>query len=77
LEKKGLELGMVSYGKSMIFNPFMPSHKDRMKKDIKRLLEEVSKQPLPTHKKYADLVATVEDADGNDVEIPMISIPIR
>ncbi|KAL8544390.1 hypothetical protein ACS0TY_004797 [Phlomoides rotata] len=77
LTDKGLKAYSISFGSCMLFNNFYPMHRDRMDKKVVDLVRDVAKVELPPYRKHFDVVVMCEDDEGNDVDIPQISIYFR
>jgi ubiquitin-activating enzyme E1 len=54
-----------------------PRHKDRLSRKIADVAKEVAKVDIPEYRKHLDVVVACEDDNGNDVDIPLISIYFR
>ncbi|KAF2866415.1 putative poly(A)+ RNA transport protein [Massariosphaeria phaeospora] len=74
--KKGLEIGMVSSGVSLLYASFYPAAKlkDRLPLQMSKLVEHISKKPVPEHQKYIIFEVTADDQTGEDVEIPYVMV---
>lgn len=72
----GLEISMVSSGVSLLYAIFFPPAKKAERNGMKLidLVEFVSKKPVPAHQKYVIFEVVVEDADGEDVEVPYVRV---
>jgi ubiquitin-activating enzyme E1 len=77
LSDKGLSAYSVSCGTSLLYNTMFPRHKDRLSKKIADVTKEVTKVDIPEYRKHLDVVVACEDDNGNDVDIPLISIYFR
>lgn len=77
-EKHQLEVTMVSSGVSMLWSSFTPPKKsqERLPLRMSDLVENVSKKPLPPHVKNLLVEVMVNDAEGEDVEVPYCLIHI-
>lgn len=75
-ESRGLEISMVSSGVSLLYAIFFPPAKKAERHGMKLidLVEFVSKKPVPAHQKYVIFEVVVEDADGEDVEVPYVRV---
>ncbi|XP_020170686.1 ubiquitin-activating enzyme E1 3 [Aegilops tauschii subsp. strangulata] len=77
LSDKGLTAYSVSCGTSLLYNTMFPRHKDRLKRKMVDVAQEVAKVDVPAYRKHFDVVVACEDDDGNDIDIPLISIYFR
>ena len=77
LSDKGLSAYSVSCGTSLLYNTMFPRHKDRLSRKIADVAKEVAKVDIPEYRKHLDVVVACEDDNGNDVDIPLISIYFR
>ena len=64
----------ISCGQALLFNSMFPRHKDRLPRKVSEVAAEVAKLDLSTPRRYIDLVAACEDEDGEDLDVPLISI---
>ncbi|TPX40486.1 hypothetical protein SeMB42_g05975 [Synchytrium endobioticum] len=78
-QKHELEITMLSCGVSMLYSFFMPAKKkeERLASKISKLVESISKKPIPPHVKSLIMEVCVYDRDGEDVEVPYIKLNIR
>ncbi|KAF2473692.1 ubiquitin-activating enzyme E1 [Lindgomyces ingoldianus] len=78
-EKKGLNISMVSSGVSLLYASFYPPSKlkDRMGLTMSKLVEHISKKPIPDHQKNVIYEVTAEDQTDEDVEIPYVMVKLR
>ncbi|CDS05756.1 Putative Ubiquitin-activating enzyme E1 1 [Lichtheimia ramosa] len=74
-----LEVTMVSSGVSMLYSFFMQKKKaeERLKMKLSKLVETVSKNPIPPHVKAIIFEICANDADDEDVEVPYVRVKIR
>ncbi|XP_066352310.1 ubiquitin-activating enzyme E1 3-like [Miscanthus floridulus] len=77
LSDKGLSAYSVSCGTSLLYNTMFPRYKDRLSRKIADVAKEVAKVDIPEYRKHLDVVVACEDDNGNDVDIPLISIYFR
>ncbi|KAI9367367.1 hypothetical protein BJX61DRAFT_528761 [Aspergillus egyptiacus] len=72
----GLEISMVSSGVSLLYASFYgPSKvKDRLPMKMSKLVEHISKKPIPDHQKNIIFEVTAEDQTEEDVEIPYVMV---
>lgn len=52
-------------------------HKDRLNRKMVDVAQEVAKVDVPAYRRHFDVVVACEDDDGNDIDIPLISIYFR
>jgi len=77
LKNKGLDAYSISCGSSLLYNSMFPKHKDRMGKKVADLARDVAKVEVPEYRRHVDVVVACEDDEGNDVDIPLVSIYFR
>ncbi|KAJ5165924.1 Ubiquitin-activating enzyme [Penicillium capsulatum] len=75
---KGLDITMVSSGVSLLYASFYPPSKvkDRLPLPMSKLVEHVSKKPLPEHQKNIIFEVTAEDQTEEDVEVPYVMVKL-
>lgn len=75
-EDLGLTVTMVSSGVSLLYASFYPPKKlqDRYPLSMTKLLETISKKPIPEHQKDIIFEITAEDTTEEDVEIPFVRV---
>ncbi|KIV87659.1 hypothetical protein PV11_03191 [Exophiala sideris] len=78
-ENLGLSVTMVSSGVSLLYASFYPPSKtkDRMPLKMSKLLETISRKPIPDHQKNIIFEITAEDSTEEDVEIPYVMVKYR
>ena len=67
----------ISCGQSLLYNNIFPKHKERLGKKMSELVGSVAKMEIPTWRKHFDVVVACEDDDGEDIDVPLISIQFR
>ncbi|RMD43803.1 hypothetical protein DV735_g1369, partial [Chaetothyriales sp. CBS 134920] len=74
-EDKGLSITMVSSGVSLLYASFYPASKlkDRLPLKMTKLLETISRKPIPAEAKNIIFEITAEDQSEEDVEIPKMT----
>ncbi|KAJ6827939.1 ubiquitin-activating enzyme E1 1-like [Iris pallida] len=77
LKDRGLNAYSISCGTSLLYNVMFPRHKERMNKKVVDVAKEVAKAELPSYRRHLDVVVACEDDDGNDIDIPLVSIYFR
>lgn len=72
------DVSMVSQGVSMLWSSFVGKKKseERLPMKFSKLVEHVSKKPIPPHVKQLLTEVMVIDEDGEDVEVPFIVVRI-
>ncbi|KAJ4350722.1 E1 ubiquitin-activating protein [Ascochyta clinopodiicola] len=78
-KQKGLDVQMVSSGVSLLYASFYPPAKlkDRMGLSMSKLVEHVSRKPVPDHQKNVIFEITAEDQNEEDVEIPYVMVKLK
>jgi len=73
-----LDITMVSQGVSMLWSSFIGKKKsdERLPMKFSKLVETVSKKPIPHHVKHLITEVMVSDENGEDVEVPFIVVRI-
>ncbi|GMF67899.1 unnamed protein product [Aspergillus oryzae] len=74
---KGLEISMVSSGVSLLYASFYPPSKVKDRLPLTKLVEHISKKPVPEHQKNIIFEVTAEDTTEEDVEIPYVMVKLR
>ncbi|KAJ1333553.1 ubiquitin-activating enzyme E1 [Microdochium nivale] len=76
---RGLTISMLSSGVSLLYASFFPKAKlqDRLGQKLSKLVETVSKKPIPEHQKEVIFEVVAEDEDEEDVEVPYIKVKVR
>uniref|UniRef100_A0A0A8YZ43 Pco090876 n=1 Tax=Arundo donax TaxID=35708 RepID=A0A0A8YZ43_ARUDO len=77
LSDKGLCAYSVSCSTSLLYNTMFPMHKDQLGRKIADVAKEVAKVDVPEYRRHLDVVVACEDDNGNDIDIPLISICFR
>ncbi|XP_078180716.1 ubiquitin-activating enzyme E1 2-like [Carex rostrata] len=77
LSEKGLSAYSISCGTSLLYNSMFPRHGERLDRKVVELAREVAKVEVPPYRRHLDVVAGCEDEEGNDVDVPLISIDFR
>jgi len=79
MESKGLEVTMLSSGVSLLYASFFPKQKlkERLPMKMSRLVESVSKQPVPAHTKNLIFEICADDQSGEDVEVPFVCVKLK
>ena len=78
-EDQGLDISMVSSGVSLLYANFYPPKKleERLSLPLDKLVETISKKPIPAHQKNVIFEITADDQTGEDVEIPYVMMKLR
>ncbi|XP_004958791.1 ubiquitin-activating enzyme E1 3 isoform X1 [Setaria italica] len=74
---KGLSAYSMSCGTSLLYNSMFARHKERLQKKVVDVAREVAKVEVPEYRRHIDLVVACEDDDGNDIDIPLVSVYFR
>ncbi|KAH3678451.1 hypothetical protein WICMUC_001468 [Wickerhamomyces mucosus] len=77
-EKEGLEITMLSYEVSLLYASFFAPKKvaERESLKITELIKEVTKKEIPSHIKTLILEICTDDLQGEDVEVPFVTITL-
>lgn len=76
-EAKGLTAYSISCGQSLIYNNIFPKHKERLGKKVSAVVLEVAKLVVPASRRHFDIVVACEDEEGEDIDVPLVSIRFR
>lgn len=74
---KGLRAYSISCGQSLIYNNIFPKHKERLDKKMSELVTTVAKVEIPSWRTHFDVVVACEDEEGDDLDVPLVSIKFR
>ncbi|PRW20689.1 Ubiquitin-activating enzyme E1 2 isoform A [Chlorella sorokiniana] len=88
---KGLEAYSISCGQSLLYNNIFPKHKvlwllhnnifpkhkERLDKKMSELVQTVAKMEIPADRSHFDVVVACEDEEGEDLDVPLVSINRR
>ncbi|RLN35388.1 ubiquitin-activating enzyme E1 3 isoform X1 [Panicum miliaceum] len=74
---KGLSAYSMSCGTSLLYNSMFARHKERLQKKVVDVAREVAKVEVPEYRRHIDIVVACEDNDGNDIDIPLVSVYFR
>lgn len=77
-KEEGLEITMISYDVSLLYASFFPPKKlkERANMTITELIKSVTKKDLPSHVKTLILEICTDDKNGEDVEVPYVTITL-
>lgn len=73
---RNLDAYSISCGQSLLYNSLFPRHADRLGRKMKDLAVEVAKLVLPPGRGHFDVVVACEDEEGEDLDVPLVSIKI-
>ncbi|KDD76299.1 ubiquitin-activating enzyme e1, partial [Helicosporidium sp. ATCC 50920] len=76
-KQRGLEAYSISCGQSLIYNNIFPRHRERLEQPMSQLVRSVAKMEIPEGKNHFDVVVACEDEDGEDLDVPLVSIKFR
>jgi ubiquitin-activating enzyme E1 len=76
-EAKGLAAYSVSCGQSLIYNNLFPKHKERLGRKVSEVVRDVAKLEVPPSRRHFDVVVACENEEGDDVDVPLVSIQFR
>nr|POE51774.1 ubiquitin-activating enzyme e1 1 [Quercus suber] len=77
-KKQGLTISMISSGVSLLYASFYAAskNKDRLPMKMSKLVETISKKPIPEHQNNVIFEITAEDVTEEDVEIPYVMVKL-
>ncbi|MCO5547118.1 hypothetical protein L7F22_000560 [Adiantum nelumboides] len=73
-QSKGLTAYSISCGQSLLYNNIFPKHRDRLERKVLDLAKDIAKLEIPPSRRHFDIVVACEDDDGNDIDVPLVSI---
>jgi ubiquitin-activating enzyme E1 len=76
-EDRGLTAYSISCGLSSLYNNGIPTHQERLGRKMSELMVEVTKQEVPADCRHFDVVVQCEDEEGEDLDVPLVSIRFR
>lgn len=76
-ETRGLTAYSISCGQSLLYNNIFPKHKERLDKKMSELVVTVAKMQVPEWRRHFDVVVACEDEEGEDLDVPLVSIRFR
>ena len=68
---------LLTHMATLLTPPCLVQHKDRLGKKMSERVATVAKLEIPEYRKHFDVVVACEDADGEDVDVPLVSIKFR
>lgn len=74
---KGLEAYSISFGAALLYNNIFPKHKERLGSKLSELLVTVAKVQPAAGRRHFDVVIACEDEDGEDIDVPLVSVRYR
>jgi ubiquitin-activating enzyme E1 len=74
---KGLEAYSISCGQSLLYNNIFPKHRERLGQRMSELVVSVAKMEVPARRRHFDVVVACEDEEGEDLDVPLVSIRFR
>lgn len=77
--KYNYTLTMLSHGSMLLYSSFTAPAKRQERKSmlITQIIQSISKKPLPAHTTDLLLDVMVEDADGEDVDLPLVVVALK
>lgn len=67
----------MTSGSALLYNSIFPKHKDRLDRKLSDIVQNVAKVEIPPKRKHFDLVVACEDENGEDIDVPLISVRFR
>lgn len=74
---KDLTAYSISCGAALLYNNIFPKHKERLGKKMSELVVSVAKQEIPQWRSHFDVVVACEDEEGEDLDVPLVSIKFK
>jgi len=75
--ERGMKPYSISNEASLLYNNIFVKHKDRLGRKLSELIKTVGKRDIPSWKSYIDVVVACEDDNGEDLDVPLVSIKFR
>ncbi|KAL6757412.1 ubiquitin-activating enzyme E1 [Haematococcus lacustris] len=75
--QRALRAYSISCGAALMYNDIFPRHKERLGKKMSELVVSVAKQQVPAWRSHFDVVVACEDEEGEDLDVPLVSIKFR
>lgn len=76
-QERGLEAYSISCGQCLLYSNIFPKHKDRLGRKMSDLVQTVAKVVIPEGRNHFDVVVACEDDEGEDLDVPLVSIEFR
>uniref|UniRef100_A0A7R9V7B7 E1 ubiquitin-activating enzyme n=1 Tax=Chlamydomonas euryale TaxID=1486919 RepID=A0A7R9V7B7_9CHLO len=76
-EERKLHVYSISCGQSLLYNNIFPKHKERLGKKMSELVVTIAKMEIPEWRSHFDIVVACEDDEGEDLDVPLVSIKFR
>lgn len=78
-DQHGLDITLVSGALAMLYADFMPPKKkeERLAMKMSTLVETVSKKPIESHVSHLTVEIMCDDRNGEDVEVPSVTIRLH
>lgn len=76
-EARGLVAYSISCGSALLYNNIFPRHKERLTKTMSEVVATVAKIEIPANRAHFDIVVACEDEEGEDLDVPLVSIKFR
>ena len=77
MQEKDLEAYSISCGQSLLYNNLFPKHAERLDKPMSQLVTTIAKQSIPSDRSHFDVVIACENSEGEDLDVPLVSIRFR
>lgn len=74
---RGLDAYSISCGQALLYNNIFPRHKERLDQKMSDLVRTVAKLTIPSWRNHFDVVVACEDEEGEDMDVPLVSIQFR
>lgn len=77
IQERNLTAYSISCGQSLLYNNIFPKHKERLNKTMSELVRTVAKVEVTPSRTHFDVVVACEDDEGEDLDVPLVSIKFR
>lgn len=72
-----MEAYSISCGQCLLYSNIFPKHRDRLTRKMSDLVQNVAKVSIPASRAHFDVVVACEDDEGEDLDVPLVSIEFR
>jgi ubiquitin-activating enzyme E1 len=73
-QAKSLSAYSISCGQSLLYNSIFPKHQERLDRKVVDLAQDIAKLKIGPNRRHIDVVVACEDEEGEDIDVPLLSI---